>query len=456
MKRFDRTSIVLLGSLMLLGLPATADDLPRRAHLGVAAGPLDDAARAERKIPKEKTGGIVALNVFPGGSGEAAGLHQGDAVVAIDGKAIAGPTAFVEAFAHRSAGEVVRLEVIRDGKSVDLHVTLKARPPEKAEGLSTEYGSVESRGAQLRTIVTRPAAAGERRPGILLIQGIFCGPVDNPLGPLSSYRRIAEELARAGFVVMRAEKPGCGDSGGGPCPDIDFQTELDGFRQAARALKGRADVDPSRVFLFGHSLGGIMAPLVAEEVPVRGISVFGTVSKPWFEYLNENTRRQNRIVGTDPATIDRNVRDQARFTHELFDSKRSPAQIAEAVPELREWIAQALPDKTHWYGRHFTFYQQLNDQNMPAHWAKVDAQVLAIHGHADAVAFEDDHAMIAEVVNTARPGRGRFVEMPGIDHGFSRAIDPEASLRQGQAGGEFNPEIIDTLKRWMLEAPRAS
>jgi hypothetical protein len=46
--------------------------------------------------------------------------------------------------------------------------------------------------------------------------------------------------------------------------------------------------------------------------------------------------------------------------------------------------------------------------------------------------------------------------MPGIDHGFSRAIDPEASLRQGQAGSEFNPEIIDTLKRWMLEAPRAS
>src|SRR5580692_314282 len=62
MKPFDRTSIVLLEALMLLGLPATADDLPRRAHLGIAAGPLDDAARAERKVPKEKTGGIVALN----------------------------------------------------------------------------------------------------------------------------------------------------------------------------------------------------------------------------------------------------------------------------------------------------------------------------------------------------------------------------------------------------------
>ena len=37
---------------------------------------------------------------------------------------------------------------------------------------------------------------------------------------------------------MMVDKPGCGDSEGGPWPEIDFYTELDGYRQGLKALKG--------------------------------------------------------------------------------------------------------------------------------------------------------------------------------------------------------------------------
>ncbi len=74
---------------------------------------------------------------------------------------------------------------------------------------------------------------------MFLIQGIGLASIDNPVGPLSSYKTIIDDFTRHGFVTLRVDKPGCGDSEGGPARDVDFDTELDGYRQALKMLKAR-------------------------------------------------------------------------------------------------------------------------------------------------------------------------------------------------------------------------
>jgi esterase/lipase len=49
---------------------------------------------------------------------------------------------------------------------------------------------------------------------------------------------------------------------------------------ALTALKRHASVKTDEVFLIGLSLGGIFAPVLANESAVRGIVVFGTLSGP--------------------------------------------------------------------------------------------------------------------------------------------------------------------------------
>ena len=71
--------------------------------------------------------------------------------------------------------------------------------------------------------------------------------------------RIAQDLARHGYVTLRVERPGCGDSEGGPLRDVDFDVELDGYLEALRALKQLDSVDADRVYLFGHSMGSYLA-----------------------------------------------------------------------------------------------------------------------------------------------------------------------------------------------------
>jgi hypothetical protein len=40
------------------------------------------------------------------------------------------------------------------------------------------------------------------------------------------------EFAKSDYVTVQVEKPGIGDSEGGPFADLDFATELDAYRQA--------------------------------------------------------------------------------------------------------------------------------------------------------------------------------------------------------------------------------
>ena len=75
-------------------------------------------------------------------------------------------------------------------------------------------------------------------------------------------------------MVYRIEKPGMGDSiSEKPCRDIDFTTESKAFLQGLNALKTHTQVDPDKVFLFGHSLGVLHAPVIAKQSPVKALLV---------------------------------------------------------------------------------------------------------------------------------------------------------------------------------------
>ena len=74
----------------------------------------------------------------------------------------------------------------------------------------------------------------------------------------------------------------------------------------------------------------------------------------------------------------------------------------------------------------------------------------AIWGKAPYVSDEDDHALIARIVNRGHPGHGMFLAMDGIDHGFNRADSRRTSFHLGRSRqpGEFNPAILEVAPAW--------
>ena len=427
--------------------------LKRGAFFGAKIGSVEEEARERLKL--DAGTGIAIEQVIPGSTAEAAGFKPGDVLVALDGTKINGAGEFVRMIGSRKAGDGVTIDLRRGDAARQEKITLKGRPLETSDAFEVLYGTVPSRAGRLRTILTRPKGEG-KHPTLFLIQGVGLFSVDNPIGALASYKTIAHEFTRHDFVTLRVDKPGCGDSEGGPARDVDFDTELDGYRQALRMLKARGDVDAERVFLFGHSMGGVMAPLLASEIPVRGIIVYGTIARTWTEYMLENTRRQLELADTDPSAIDRQLRDDAALLTYLYAEKRSPKEIVARHPRLRPLLKQSITEDRYFVDRSLTFFRQLADKNLGAAWESFNGHALAIWGKADFVSHEDDHALIARIVNRDHPGHGTFLALDGIDHGFNRAASRRVSFERGQSRqpGEFNPAILEVCRTWISARSR--
>lgn len=117
----------LLLPLLLPGIAGAAAPAPE-GTLGFSAFPLFDAAQAGSR------GDLALLDVWEGGPAAAAGLRQGDVVVAIDGVPAAGKAAG-EAFKeqlHGAVGGRVHLTVLRPGegfRTMEVDLTRSAFPP---------------------------------------------------------------------------------------------------------------------------------------------------------------------------------------------------------------------------------------------------------------------------------------------------------------------------------------
>jgi uncharacterized protein len=426
-----------------LGCGARADELKRRAFLGVQVAPISDADRTRLGVAQGT--GVRVAGVLPSGASEKAGVKPDDVVLSINGRDVSATAQFVDIARSLKAGDRVELAILRGGKRQTIAMTLSAtneNPPD----FDVVYDSITVDNTKRRVIVTKPRTQG-KHPAVLLVGGIGCYSIDNPFDNADAYKKILYHLTRNGYVTMRVEKSGIGDSEGTPCPQVDFDAEVRGYVEGLRALATYADVDAQNLFVFGHSIGGIAGPIVASKVPVRGIIASETVGTSWFEYELENTRRQLRLAGMDYDQIDAEVRVKERVLHRLLVEKQTPEQILKEMPEAAQHVQ---------YPAHHTYLQQVAAQNLPALWKALDTNVLLIYGAADFVTSADEHKYIAEVVNSAHPGKAVYVEIPDLDHYLVKRSSQEDSFRstlQNQPG-EFNERINAEILGWLNRSRR--
>lgn len=105
---------------------------------------------------------------------------------------------------------------------------------------------------------------GSDFPAVILISG--SGPQDRNSELLNHkpFLVIADYLTKRGIAVLRVDDRGTGESEGNY-----NETGLNGFvndtESAFEFLKTRKEINHSNIGLIGHSLGGIIAPIIASE-----------------------------------------------------------------------------------------------------------------------------------------------------------------------------------------------
>jgi len=99
---------------------------PVRGWLGVEAQAI--TPQIARALELDDTHGVVVVGVVRNGPAHRAGLQPGDVIVAIDGEKIAEARQALVAISSRKPGNKVKLQVLRNGKSLMLEATATERP----------------------------------------------------------------------------------------------------------------------------------------------------------------------------------------------------------------------------------------------------------------------------------------------------------------------------------------
>lgn len=327
------------------------------------------------------------------------------------------------------------------------------RPREEIAGLDSHYGVLRAKdGTRLRTILTRPSGKTGRLPAILFVQWLSCDTIELPASQQDGWSRMLRRLAQdSGMVMMRTEKAGVGDSEGGPCSALDYETELAHHRDALAALRRSPHVDPKRIFVFGASMGGNMAPLVAAGEDVAGVMIWGGGAKSWFERMLGFERRAQELAGKPGAEIDRYLRSLSRFLVAYLLDRQDPADIVREQPALGGIWSQIVGtgSGTH-YGRPLAFHQQAAAQDWAAAWERVNAPVLVLYGEYDWYEDAAAHRLVVDIANRRGAARGTYVEIPATDHHFMRFPDAQSAYRN--TGGVVNADAaVEVMLGWLRE-----
>ena len=418
--------------------PQPDGELRRQVFLGVALG-----------APDPNTPGLEVRRVIDAGVAARTGLLLKDRILRVNGTLLDKPDALQRVLISLRAGDTARFEIVRDGRPLNLTPTLQGLPREQLPGVEITHDSaVTERGFRLRTIVSRPQNATGKLPAVFLVGWLSCDSVEYPFGPgEDGFGQLLHDLAtQSGYVLVRMDKPGIGDSEGPSCGETDFQTELAAYRAAFRTLKRYDFIDPERVFILGLSNGGGFAPLVPQDEKVRGYVVAGGWSKTWFEHMLELERRRLKLSGKKPGEVTDAMKGYAEFYTDYLQRKMTPRDVLKAKPHLGP-LWDDGPE--HQYGRPASFFHQLQDLNLSAAWEKVEAPVLVMHGEYDWIMSRDDHELIAEIVNSKQAGRARFIELPKSDHLFM-AFENMNKAFSGE-GGRYNKTVTEQVLAFLRD-----
>ncbi|PQA85628.1 alpha/beta fold hydrolase [Hyphococcus luteus] len=332
------------------------------------------------------------------------------------------------------------------------------RPLENMDGFSSDYGVAEtSDGARLRTIITRPDGAGGRLHPLLFTQWVSCGSLEFRNGD-----NILASLAKnSGLALARVERASDGDSVGPACDDLDYDTEVAHYIEAFSQVLEDDRFDPSKVYLYGSSLGSTTAPLVAKALQdqgynIAGVAVQGGGAETYYERMLTFDRHylERRPADVAPEDIHDEMIARARFHYEYLIKDRHPDMIAKDSARMAAVRADILGlGETDHYGRPFAWHQQAAKRNFLAAWAALDAPVLVIFNEYDQFEARYGHQLITDMVNRLRPGTGTLVEQKGVGHSNYR-YDDIVSAYPREGGEPVWAQTADVILNWLEDVQK--
>lgn len=314
------------------------------------------------------------------------------------------------------------------------------------------------------TLTLPPAAAPDQI--VVLVSG--SGPQNrNEELAIMNHRPflvLSDYLTRQGIGVLRYDDRGVGESTG----EFSEGTTYD-FAQDAKAavayLRGREDLAGTQLGIVGHSEGGMIAPIVADEDPeLDFIVLLAGPGTKLDQLLISQTQLMAAAGGASEKDLKEAKRDLKRYTKMIRKNPDLSSEALEAkiLADMQEQLAQA-PDSVKAKVDDIDAFVAQQAKTFAAPWfryfiefapapylRRVDVPVLAVNGALDLQVPSQDNLQAIEKA-LRRGGNPDYTihEFPGLNHLFQTATT--GSMTEYATIEEtFNEAAMQFVADWIL------
>jgi uncharacterized protein len=336
------------------------------------------------------------------------------------------------------------LSVMRDDiASVSARLVTLARP-------NDEEVSIPANGFSLAATISRPIAAAApetaaapgrkpdpaRLPAVVLVSGSSPSDRDEFAAGIPIFAQLATAFADAGFLVVRYDERGAGQSGGRQESATIEEFAIDARAVVAYLLK-RKDVDPRKISLIGYGEGGWISLVVAaREQKLAAVGLIATPSTPGTDLVLEQQRLLFERGSTSPAAQQAAVEQQKKILEAVVSGKGWENFNA----EMRARVDTPLY-------RSFLLFD-------PAQAiVKVRQPMLVVHPMLDQEVPAYHGEQLAQLARSRpRAGPTEFVQLAGVNHLLARATTGDITEYATLAQRSISPAVTLELTAWLTKA----
>lgn len=268
--------------------------------------------------------------------------------------------------------------------------------------------------------------------GVVLVHGSGPNDQDGKVGANRPLKDLAWGLATHGIAVLRYDKRTHRYPNAYKAEEWTLEREaLEDIHVALSLLRRRTEIDPGRVFIVGHSMGGFLAPFVArQDGRMAGIAMLAANARSILDLIVEQHEYKARL--------------DDRFTPE---EQAEIAQLRRAIAPIREGKLEEVAPIP---GLPADYLYRMHQLDPVGEVAKLSIPVLILQGERDYQVTMEDFTIWKQRL-ADRP-KTTLKSYPKLNHLF---IAGEGKSRPGEYNkpGHVDEQVIRDLAGWIKSIP---
>jgi hypothetical protein len=302
-----------------------------------------------------------------------------------------------------------------------------------------------------------------KSPLVILVSGSGSQDRDQTVAGFPTFRLLSSSLYNRGFSTFRYDDPGVGGSTGNA--DATLEELASDLKEVVRHLSQRFGNEISGIFLAGHSQGGLVSGLVAQEIQVQGVVLLATPFLRGDQVINDQIRAISVARGVPDEIVEQNLEFQQSLYEVVRDSGNWDKveqdlyqRLEEQVNKLPEQQRQSLGDMSRFIQSQVDrqlataksdWFRSLIHLNPKEVFAEVDEPMLAIFGENDTQVLPEQNSEAAAELIAEEDLRLRYTVLPKANHLFQvsqSGMPSEYGMLKREFTGEFINQIVEFIQ----------